>query len=47
MVLGFGPAKLEGLNAWTAEQQQAAKDLLVDSADVFSKMIWIWENATS
>ena len=28
---------LEGLNAWTADQQQAAKDLLVDSADVFSK----------
>ena len=27
---------LEGLNAWTADQQQAAKDLLVDSADVFS-----------
>ena len=28
---------LEGLNDWTADQQQAAKDLLVDSADVFSK----------
>ena len=28
---------LEGLNTWTADQQQAAKDLLVDSADVFSK----------
>ena len=28
---------LEGLNAWTADQQQATKDLLVDSADVFSK----------
>ena len=28
---------LEGLNAWTADQQQAARDLLVDSADVFSK----------
>ena len=28
---------LEGLNAWTADHQQAAKDLLVDSADVFSK----------
>ena len=28
---------LEGLDAWTADCQQAAKDLLVDSADVFSK----------
>ena len=28
---------LEGLNAWTTDQQQADKDLLVDSADVFSK----------
>ena len=28
---------LEGLNAWTAGQQQVAKDLLIDSADVFSK----------
>ena len=28
---------LEGLNAWTADQQHATKDLLVDSADVFSK----------
>ena len=28
---------LEGLNAWTAGKQQAAKDLLVDSTDVFSK----------
>ena len=27
----------EGLEAWTADQQQTAKDLLVDSADVFSK----------
>ena len=30
---------LEGLEAWTADQQQAAKDLLVDSADVFSKNV--------
>ena len=30
---------LEGLEAWTTDQQQAAKDPLVDSADVFSKMI--------
>ena len=29
--------KLEGLNAWTADQQQVAKDLLIDSAHVFSK----------
>ena len=28
---------LEGVEAWTADQQQTAKDLLVDSADVFSK----------
>ena len=28
---------LEGLNTWTADQQQAAKDHLVDSAGVFSK----------
>ena len=28
---------LEGLNSWTREQQQSARDLLVDSADVFAK----------
>ena len=28
---------LEGVKAWIADHQQAAKDLLVDSADVFSK----------
>ena len=28
---------LEGLDAWTEDQQKAAKDLLVDSADVFSE----------
>ena len=28
---------LEGLDNWTKDQQRAAKDLLVDSADVFSK----------
>ena len=28
---------LEGLEVWTTDQQQAAKDLLVESADVFSK----------
>ena len=28
---------LEGLESWTGEQQQSAKDLLVDSADVFAK----------
>ena len=27
---------LEGLNSWTREQQQSARDLLVDSADVFA-----------
>ena len=28
---------LEGLNSWTREQQQSARELLVDSADVFAK----------
>ena len=28
---------LEGLNSWTSEQQQSAKNLLVESADVFPK----------
>ena len=28
---------VEGLNGWTLDQQQAAKNLLVESADVFSK----------
>ena len=28
---------MEGLDSWTAEQQQSAKNLLVESADVFSK----------
>ena len=28
---------LDGLENWTGEQQQSAKDLLVDSADVFSQ----------
>ena len=28
---------LEGLNSWTREQQQSARDLLVDSASVFPK----------
>ena len=28
---------LEGLESWTGEQQHLAKDLLVDSADVFAK----------
>ena len=28
---------LEGLNSWTREQQQLARDLLVDSASVFAK----------
>ena len=28
---------LEGLESWTGEQQQSAKDLLVDSADVFAQ----------
>ena len=28
---------LKGLDAWTEDQQNAAKDLLVDSADVFSE----------
>ena len=28
---------LEGLESWTGQQQQLAKDLLVNSADVFAK----------
>ena len=28
---------MEGLNSWTREQQQSARELLVDSADVFAK----------
>ena len=28
---------LEGLETWTEEQQQSPRDLLVESADVFSK----------
>ena len=28
---------LEGLDSWTGEQQQSTKELLVDSADVFSQ----------
>ena len=28
---------MEGLETWTREQQQSARDLLVDSADVFSQ----------
>ena len=28
---------MEGIDKWTDDQQQAAKDLLVASADVFSK----------
>ena len=28
---------LEGLDNWTEDQQRAAKELLIDSADVFSK----------
>ena len=28
---------LEGLDNWTEDKQRAAKELLVDSADVFSK----------
>ena len=28
---------LEGLDVWTEDQQKEAKDLLVDSADVFSE----------
>ena len=28
---------MKGLESWTGEQQQSAKDLLVDSADVFSQ----------
>ena len=33
---------LGGLNSWTREQQQSARDLLVDSADVFAKTDLDW-----
>ena len=33
----FDQLHLEGLDTWTVEQQQSAKELLVESADVFSK----------
>ena len=35
--LDFNQLNLEGLENWTGEQQQSAKDLLIDSADVFSQ----------
>ena len=38
---------LEGLESWTGEQQQSAKDLLVDSADVFSQSDLDLANVTS
>ena len=33
----LGQLNLEGLKSWSGEQQQSAKDLLVDSADIFAK----------
>ena len=36
-LLGLDQLNLEGLESWTGEQQQLAKDLLVDSAEVFAK----------
>ena len=30
---------LKGLKSWSGEQQQSAKDPLVDSADIFAKQI--------
>ena len=36
-LLDIRSTKLEGLETWTGEQQQSARDLLVDSADVFSQ----------
>ena len=36
-LLDFRPTKFGGLNSWTWEQQQSARDLLVDSANVFAK----------
>ena len=29
---------------WSVEQQQAARKLLCDYSETFSKMIWTWEN---
>ena len=36
-LLGFGSTKFGGVGILDWEQQQSAKDLLVDSADVFAK----------
>ena len=33
----FNQLNLDGLNSWTSEQQQSAKNLLVESVDVFSQ----------
>ena len=38
---------LEGLDNWTEDQQRTAKELLIDSADVFSKDDLDWVNVTS
>ena len=32
------------ISTWSVEQQQAARKLLCDYSETFSKMIWIWEN---
>ena len=35
---------LEEISTWSVEQQQAARKLLYDYSETFSKMIWIWES---
>ena len=32
------------ISTWSVEQQQAARKLLCDYSETFSKMIWIWLN---
>ena len=32
------------ISTWSVEQQQAARKLLCDYSETFSKMIWIWES---
>ena len=32
------------ISSWSVEQQQAARKLLCDYSETFSKMIWTWES---
>ena len=37
----LGQLNLAGLQMWTGEQQEAAKDLICKSCHIFPRMIWI------